>query len=178
MKHRRAKSSGSKTLSSSLPSSANNGHTRSSSDHHNPASFGGRSRSGSNAGSLVDAADVELETDKRRKRDRILHRVSRQRASDTADIQRDGKQVSSTGYDTPVPRTGERPAHEAGKSDGGRHTGGAVDEGEMEDDDVNTGQYVNYQVGFKYERTASASKKGWGLHMLVGPGRLPVRSGS
>ena len=37
---------------------------------------------------------------------------------------------------------------------------------DLEEDDSGAGQYVNYQVGFEY-KTAS-SKKGFGLHVLVG----------
>ncbi|KAL7418323.1 hypothetical protein Q5752_006781 [Cryptotrichosporon argae] len=37
--------------------------------------------------------------------------------------------------------------------------------GEDESDGA-VGQYVNYQVGFEYERTAETQRKGYGLHML------------
>jgi hypothetical protein len=65
-----------------------------------------------------------------------------------------------------VPRDGMNPDAEAQMPDGDRHYGGV--EGDVEEDDPNAGQYVNYQVGFEYEQPKEAlNRRGWGLHVLV-----------
>lgn len=113
-----------------------------------------RSHSASSFSSAVNVENVALETSKRRKRDRVLQRVKgrhNDRPADTSSFK---------------PRTGEDPALEAQQPDGERHRGGP-DGMEVDAEDANVGQFVNYQVGFEYARSGPAKKKGWGLHVLV-----------
>jgi hypothetical protein len=66
-------------------------------------------------------------------------------------------------------RDANLPEAEAQKGDGERRGGGrAEEEADVHEEDPNAGQYVNYQVGFEYTRTANTKRKGWGLHVLVG----------
>ena len=121
-----------------------------------------RSTSASSFRSELGPEDIAEEATKRRKRDRILHRVSKRRGQGGPS----SSSASPDGYGPDfVHRTGEDPAEEAQLPDGDRHRGGP--NLEMEQDDPDVGQYVNYQVGFEYRRTETANKKGWGLHMLV-----------
>jgi hypothetical protein len=63
-------------------------------------------------------------------------------------------------------RDGMDPDEEAQKADGDRHYGGI--DGDVDEDDPNAGQYVNYQVGFEYEQPKEAlERRGWGLHVLA-----------
>jgi hypothetical protein len=63
-------------------------------------------------------------------------------------------------------RDGIDPDEEAQKADGDRHYGGT--DGDVDEDDPNAGQYVNYQVGFEYEQPKEAlERRGWGLHVLA-----------
>lgn len=55
----------------------------------------------------------------------------------------------------------------ADKFDGPRIHGGWDEE--IDEEDPDSGQYVNYQVGFEYKRGAEATRKGRGLHCLVSP---------
>lgn len=90
-----------------------------------------------------------------RKRDRVRRRLPRRRRT------RDGAADTQ-------PRDGRDPDTEATKPDGERVFGGEGEE--TEQDDPNSGQYVNYQVGFEYQQPKKASeKRGWGLHVLVCP---------
>jgi hypothetical protein len=95
-------------------------------------------------------------TEKMRKRDRILRRMPRRRRTreGTADH---GGHMSRDGID---------PYEEAQHADGDRHYGGT--EEDIDEDDPNAGQYVNYQVGFEYEQPKEAlERRGWGLHVLA-----------
>lgn len=147
--HARTHSSG-----SNLPTI--NRHTRSGSD----ASVSGqpslrRSASASSTGSYLDNEGMAELTEKMRKRDRILRRVPRRRRT------REG--AADRGHTS---RDGLDPEAEAQKEDGDRHFGGV--EGDVDEDDPNAGQYVNYQVGFEYEQPKEALKRrGWGLHVLA-----------
>jgi len=95
-------------------------------------------------------------TEKMRKRDRILRRIPRRRRTRDGTADRGGH----------MPRDGTDPDEEAQKSDGDRHYGGP--DGDVDEDDPNAGQYVNYQVGFEYEQPKEAVKqRGWGLHVLA-----------
>ena len=120
-----------------------------------------RTASGSSMGSAMDSEDVAQEAGRRRKRERILRRAARRRRGTSQNPSLD---QSSTKADF-VPRTGEDPTEESQIPDGGRHRGGP--DIEMEQDDPNVGQFVNYQVGFEYDRVESTKRKGWGLHVLV-----------
>jgi hypothetical protein len=93
---------------------------------------------------MLDPGALADETVKRRRRDRVLHRILRT-SNGNGEIQY--QRVSNQGG----------PSVAAGDDEG--------DEYEVED--PNAGQYVNYQVGFRYDTTAATSRKGQGLHMLV-----------
>ena len=56
-----------------------------------------------------------------------------------------------------VSRDGNDPHTEAQKPDGRRDVGGP--DGDIEEDDPNSGQYVNYQVGFEYEQPKEALER-------------------
>ncbi|WVQ72521.1 hypothetical protein IAR50_002078 [Cryptococcus sp. DSM 104548] len=89
---------------------------------------------------------------------RITHRVPNQYSShDGGD--HDGHDLSS-----PASR-GEDAEIEKNKEDGTRKRGGWRDE--VEEDDPDAGQYVNYQIGFEYKRSEEAMQKGKGLHCLA-----------
>jgi hypothetical protein len=119
-----------------------------------------RSVSASSTGSALDSEGMAELTKNMRKRDRILRRVPRRRHT------REGATESRTAGH--VPRDGTDPRVEAQKPGGSRTMGGT--DGDVEEDDPNSGQYVNYQVGFEYQQPKEASeKRGWGLHVLVGP---------
>lgn len=81
-----------------------------------------------------------------------MQKVSRQRSSG----------VSGPNHDNSDLRNGEE---EPVLMDGERRTGGVG--GETDEDDPNSGQYVNFTVGFEYKRTESSRSKGFGLHVLA-----------
>ncbi|WWD03589.1 hypothetical protein V865_001643 [Kwoniella europaea PYCC6329] len=116
-----------------------------------------RSRSTtSSGGSTTYGADEQAkEAVRRRKRDRILQRVSRKRAPMDSQNKIDGND--------------DLQQHEEKQGVyGERKHGGQNDEAiDMNEDDPNAGQYVNYQVGFEYKRSRDAEKKGRGLHCLA-----------
>lgn len=119
-----------------------------------------RSASASSTGSALDSDGMAELAHNMRKRDRILRRIPRRRHT------REG--AAETRTESHVHRDGTDPASEARKADGARTMGGPDEE--IEEDDPNSGQYVNYQVGFEYEQSKEASKKrGYGLHVLVSP---------
>jgi hypothetical protein len=119
-----------------------------------------RSASGASTGSTLDSDGLAELTNNMRKRDRILRRMPRRRRT------REG--AADHGH---VYRDGNDPYAEAQKPDGVRDVGGP--DGDIEEDDPNSGQYVNYQIGFEYEQPKEAlERRGWGLHVLV---RLDVR---
>lgn len=106
-------------------------------------------------GSLGSAAEVTLESQRRRKRDRILDRVSRRRRQSVREMNEalDERDLACSGTNM--------------------HTTPGKDE-----DDEENGQYVNYRVGFEYRRTEQAKKKGYGLHVLVScAGTVPAGLG-
>lgn len=114
-----------------------------------------RSASGASTGSTLDSDGLAELTNNMRKRDRILRRMPRRRRT------REG--AADHGH---VSRDGNDPFAEAQKPDGRRNVGGP--DGDVEEDDPNSGQYVNYQVGFEYEQPKEAlERRGWGLHVLV-----------
>jgi hypothetical protein len=132
----------------------------------------------------VDEGEVLLETERRRKRDAVLHRLKRrqkQKASAGTGEQYDAE-LSEVDLTTPI----SVPIREGAPN--GLHStvcnaeGRAVDD-EMDEDNPLTGQYVNYQVGFEYHRRDSTKRKGYGLHVLayfgvgvkgIGKTELPV----
>lgn len=96
----------------------------------------------------------------------VLRRVHRRRNAGNEDA----PEVQGGG----VPGQGSKrdardPAGEAEKEDGERKRGGAEGDGEMDEDDPNAGQFVNYQVGMEYLRTPTNEGRGWGLGCLVSP---------
>ncbi|WVR00367.1 hypothetical protein IAU59_007510 [Kwoniella sp. CBS 9459] len=145
-----------------------------------------RSLSASSSASGLGSENVAQEAQRRRKRDRILQRVSgRRQAADQTDHDNDGHQSISTR----VPAKGLGPRGEADAEmanhvqDGERQTGGGDGVNDMDEDDPNAGQYVNYQIGFEYKRDSDAEKKGRGLHCLayfgwgvkgIGKSEIPV----
>ena len=110
--------------------------------------------------SAMDPDEVALEANKRRKRDRILQKVSRRQQHIS------GPSSSAAAHSLGRGNLGSRP-HYDGPLDEAQDTGGEHAMEGAEDDDPNAGQYVNYQVGFEYKRTETTKKKGWGLHVLV-----------
>lgn len=157
-RHRRNQSSGSNLP---LPS----GRPRSSSAASSAPSLH-RSVSASSTGSALDTEGMAEMTSNMRKRDRVLRRIPRRRR--TREGAADTRDPPSTD-----PRDHRDPESEALKEDGDRAIGG--EGGETEQDDPNSGQYVNYQVGFEYQQPKKASeRRGWGLHVLVcsRPGQL------
>ena len=108
-------------------------------------------RSGSAASfSSLDANEVAIEAQKRRKRDFVLQRISKRRRAASA----------------ASPRTGQHTGDNVDSVNKEATGGGSAED--MEEEDGSIGQFVNYQVGFEYTRTESTKKKGWGLHVLVG----------
>ncbi|WWC91590.1 uncharacterized protein L201_006536 [Kwoniella dendrophila CBS 6074] len=127
-----------------------------------------RSRSGSSTGSGMDREERAKEASQRRKRDRILQKVSRKRAPMSDDNKIDQHQnpnPSSHGkaMDDAQSEDPEPPKEVNGDSKHGGHD----EDDDLDEDDPNAGQYVNYQVGFEYKRSKDAEKKGRGLHVLA-----------
>jgi hypothetical protein len=117
-----------------------------------------RSASASSTGSVLDSEGMAELTQNMRKRDRILRKIPRRRRT------REG--ATDVGHSGEVLRDGDDPVAEAQKQDGSRHVGGP--DGDVDEDDPNAGQYVNYQVGFEYQQPKEAhERRGWGLHVLV-----------
>ncbi|ODO05669.1 hypothetical protein I350_04728 [Cryptococcus amylolentus CBS 6273] len=129
-----------------------------------------RSRSPSNASLPAESlsktwssSDVKANDDllgkvrSRRLHDRLLHKITH-RVPDHY-LPSDGGSLSS-----PTSR-GDDPDVEKDKEDGTRKRGGWRDE--VEEDDPDAGQYVNYQIGFEYKRSEEAMQKGKGLHCLA-----------
>lgn len=136
--------------------------------HTRSASSGSRlsrSASASSVTSALNPDEIASEAQKRRKRDRILQKVSRRRAmhGSTPNSPATATSAATGRY---VERGAGGPGEEAQVPDGDRVVGGNGEDA-VEQDDPNAGQYVNYQVGFEYRRTESTEKKGWGLHVLV-----------
>lgn len=152
--HRRNQSTG-----DNLPPPSPAGRPRSSSAASSAPSLH-RTMSTSSTGSALDSEGLAELTTRMRKRDRVLRRVARRRRT------RDGATDTHHGHDGFNPRDARDPDLEATKPDGERAVGG--EGGETEQDDPNSGQYVNYQIGFEYQQPKKASeKRGWGLHVLV-----------
>lgn len=152
--HRRNQSTG-----SNLPTPSNSGRPRSSSAASSSPSLR-RSVSASSTGSAIDSEGMAELTSKMRKRDRVLRRMPRRRRT------RDGAADTRDPGDAQT-REGRDRTAEAMMEDGTTAIGG--EGGEVEEDDPNAGQYVNYQVGFEYQQPKKAKeRRGWGLHVLVG----------
>jgi len=131
--------------------------------HQRTASTSSRlSRSASSESNLstLNPDEVAYEADKRRKRDRILQKVSRRQRHLSS------PSSSSAAYSSGRGNLGSSP-HYDGPLDNGEDTQADHAMEGAEEDDPNAGQYVNYQVGFEYKRTETTKKKGWGLHVLV-----------
>nr|XP_018261000.1 uncharacterized protein I303_06717 [Kwoniella dejecticola CBS 10117]OBR83158.1 hypothetical protein I303_06717 [Kwoniella dejecticola CBS 10117] len=118
------------------------------------------SASSAKSASGFDTDEMAKEAGRRRKRDRILQKVSRKRPPMS-----DGNKIKQD-QNTNPPEFSERIDSTQQASDGARRQGGQDDD-EVDGDDPNAGQYVNYQVGFEYRRTRDAEKKGRGLHCLA-----------
>lgn len=143
---------------SNLPTPSNSGRPRSSSTASSSPSLR-RSVSASSTGSAIDSEGLAELTSKMRKRDRVLRRMPRRRRT------REGATDTRSPVDVNT-RDGRDPSAEAGMKDGARAFGG--EGSETEQDDPNTGQYVNYQVGFEYQQPKKAKeRRGWGLHVLA-----------
>lgn len=124
------------------------------------------SRSASrSSGSAMDSDDVLRESQTRQRRDDVVHSISHRRAREAANPHDDGGVVDEDAPITPATK-GE---------DGDRIIGGTGDT--VEEDDPNSGQYVNYQVGFEYHRQEKTTRKGWGLHVLVSSGPTSLMLG-
>ena len=133
------------------------------------SSIFGRSRSSSNA-TLSSGAEANIEGERRRKRDRVLQRLSRSRR----------REASGQTLATDEPSQAARP-------EGNRDTLNPSDaDGENPlpaEEDIDAERYVNYQVGFTYDRPEAMNRKGWGLHALayigwgvkgIGKSEIPV----
>lgn len=111
-----------------------------------------RRASESSVGTLgTDNEEVRGETAKMRKRDRVLNRVVRREAKAGA-------------------QSGLMGGHAGVDGDGLHRLEGGVEDakaGEMEQDDPNADQYVNFKIGFQYKRSDALAAKGRGLHMVV-----------
>ncbi|WVR07786.1 hypothetical protein IAU60_004829 [Kwoniella sp. DSM 27419] len=142
--------------------------TAASADPGPPSSKLTRSYSASSVGSGADSEDLAQETRKRRKRDRIIQKLSRRNMS--APPEDEKKDVTRFEDAMPTKGLGPRPGDDADigskVSDGERNAGGDGDD-DLDEDDPNAGQYVNYQVGFEYKRNQDAQKKGRGIHVLA-----------
>ena len=130
----------------------------------------------------MDSDDVARQSSAMQRRDRVVHSVSRRRARETTNARDDG-----IGEETPMMAEAVASGHLRSTTGEDHEMEGPVEEdseqiagglsGSVEEDDPNTGQYVNYQIGFTYVRKASTTRKGWGLHVLVSTfvqsGRFP-----
>ncbi|KAK8853111.1 hypothetical protein IAR55_003812 [Kwoniella newhampshirensis] len=121
-----------------------------------------RSISTSSVASGAGSDDVAREAQTRRKRDRILQKVSRGRNVPRSE---DGDHTPQHNGSGAVSRDGQDNQGDAGVPDGERKHGGFGDT-DMDEEDPNVGQYVNFQVGFEYTRNEDAKRKGRGLHCL------------
>lgn len=159
-----------KTLSGNLGEMLK-GHRRGKSEGAATMTTGfGRNRSGSasSVASMVDNDIVQVEAERRRRRDKVLRRVHR-----------DSKEnmKSPIGHEQ-SPRKGAVPIRQPTsadlqavqpQSDADNQTntaGPEADTGELDEDDPLGGQYVNFQVGFEYKRPEHTKRKGYGLHVL------------
>ncbi|WWD19525.1 hypothetical protein CI109_103986 [Kwoniella shandongensis] len=122
-----------------------------------------RSISASSIGSGRESDNFVREAESRRKRDKILQKVSRGRNVPHSE---DGDHTPQHQGEGAVKRDGNDNLGDANLSDGDRKHGGfgATD---MDEEDPNAGQYVNFQVGFEYKRNEDAKLKGRGLHCLA-----------
>ncbi|OCF61231.1 hypothetical protein L486_00877 [Kwoniella mangroviensis CBS 10435] len=110
----------------------------------------------SSGGSTTYGADEQAkEAVRRRKRDKILQRVSRKGAPMDHQNKIDGSDDL------------RQHEQEQGVNGQRKHVGENNETFNMNEDDPNAGQYVNYQVGFEYRRSRDAEKKGRGLHCLA-----------
>lgn len=139
-----------------------------------------RSASRGSVVSFVDAGEVKEETEKRRKRDRVLNRIRRRQ-------NRQMTHLEENEADPLDPRSQiSQPIREGAPPGLHSHvqtaSGAAVDD-ELDEDNPLTGQYVNFQVGFEYHRRETTKRKGYGLHVLayfgvgvkgIGKTELPV----
>ena len=100
-----------------------------------------------------DPDEMAQEPFRRRRRERVLQKVSR--THKMAASPHIGNAMSEKG--SPVPTSG-------GNGPGG--TQGTGEDLEHEEE-VDGGEFVNYQVGFEYRRPGSSKKHAWGLHVLV-----------
>ncbi|OXC70676.1 hypothetical protein AYX13_00655 [Cryptococcus neoformans] len=112
--------------------------------------------------------EVQDEVQKRRKRDRLLHKITH-RVPDSPSTDHpetaQSPETNTTQQDQPQTRSGDCLEDEADRFDGPRIHGGWDEE--IDEEDPDAGQYVNYQVGFEYKRGAEAMQKGRGLHCLA-----------
>ncbi|OCF32225.1 hypothetical protein I316_06139 [Kwoniella heveanensis BCC8398] len=151
---------------------------------------GGMSRSFSASstvsGSGSGVENVAQEAQRRRKRDRILQKVSRRRQSGEGTEPADDHGGNSLSQDVPRKGLGPRGPEDGVAADqvqDGERQAGGDGENDMDEDDPNAGQYVNYQIGFEYKRDHDAERKGRGLHCLayfgwgvkgIGKSEIPV----
>nr|XP_019010216.1 uncharacterized protein I206_04684 [Kwoniella pini CBS 10737]OCF48997.1 hypothetical protein I206_04684 [Kwoniella pini CBS 10737] len=119
-----------------------------------------RSPSASSTKSGFDTDERIQEASKRRKRDRILQKVSKKRPPMV-----DGNKINQDQTLNPSQTGNSVDNEESGVTRDTHHHGEENSQGD--EDDPNAGQYVNYQVGFEYRRTRDAEKKGRGLHCLA-----------
>ncbi|WVQ84921.1 hypothetical protein IAT38_007084 [Cryptococcus sp. DSM 104549] len=179
--HRRAKSSSSKPplpggsaggdLIPPPTPSKRYGHSRSASTHslHPLSRTTSASSTGTTSGAGTDRERVMADVQSRRKRDRLLQKVTRRVPQNTPSHinPRDHPAGSGSGTGSgATSRSGAVPEDEASKPDGARYRGGWGGS-ETEEEDPDAGQYVNYQVGFEYKRGEEAMRKGRGLHVLA-----------
>lgn len=111
---------------------------------------------------------VQDEVQKRQKRDRLLHKITHRTPSNlSTDHSKTGQspETNTTQQHQPQTRSGDCLEDKADKFDGPRIHGGWDEE--IDEEDPDSGQYVNYQVGFEYKRGAEATRKGRGLHCLA-----------
>lgn len=113
-------------------------------------------------------AEIQDEVQKRRKRDRLLHKIThRVPYSPSTDHPNPphSPETDTTQQNQPQSQSGDCLEDETDTFDGPRLHGG-WDEA-IGEEDPDAGQYVNYQVGFEYKRGEEAMQKGRGLHCLV-----------
>ncbi|KIR34026.1 C2 domain-containing protein [Cryptococcus deuterogattii MMRL2647] len=113
-------------------------------------------------------AEIQDEVQKRRKRDRLLHKIThRVPYSPSTDHPNPphSPETDTTQQNQPQSQSGDCLEDETDTFDGPRLHGG-WDEA-IGEEDPDAGQYVNYQVGFEYKRGEEAMQKGRGLHCLA-----------
>lgn len=112
--------------------------------------------------------EVQDEVQKRRKRDRLLHKITH-RVPDSPSTDHpetaQNPETNTTQQGQPQTRSRDCLEDEEDRFDGPRIHGGWDEE--IDEEDPDAGKYVNYQVGFEYKRGAEAMQKGRGLHCLV-----------